>query len=340
MKILEPFAGLRLASGHALLHAAFFGATFFVGYKDANQGDNFEIPQGDANNVLDENGDLVDLLPHHEDGNLSEITVTFLVLRYAHLLAFLLHIPSLLKDLGEAKDDDSAFQAAKTAVNHKKVKMTCEQKMQTCEQFTNELSIFVYQGPIFYAQYIIFKFGGMFAEDFSERSDYPDASIHNAIRTVSPLRDWLLIEVFVFYAYLHATVFFIAGYQIRSWCTKKSNTLTDIKKTETDFIMYSRDSLVWFAYNFVNFVMPLVVLSMSYNRSILEVCPSLMQTCGQFNSDAKLFSYILMGLSATQFIQMVFNSKLYGQESLASELDIYNKANEEEHYRSKYYVPM
>jgi hypothetical protein len=104
--------------------------------------------------------------------------------------------------------------------------------------------------------------------------------------------------------------------------------------------MYSRDSLVWFAYNFVNFVMPLVVLLMSYNRSILEVCPSLMQTCGQFNSDAKLFSYILMGLSATQFIQMVFNSKLYGQESLASELDIYNKANEEEHYRSKYYVPM
>ena len=47
-----------------------------------------------------------------------------------------------------------------------------------------------------------------------------------------------------------------------------------------------------------------------------------------------------MGLSATQFIQMAFNSKLYGNESLASELDIYNKANEKEHKRSKYYVPM
>jgi hypothetical protein len=117
MKILEPFAGLRLASGHALLHAAFFGATFFVGYKDAKQGHDFEVPQGDANTVVNENGDLFDLLPYHEDGNLSEITVTFLLLRYAHLVAFLLHIPSLLKDLGEAKDDDTVFLAAKSAVD-------------------------------------------------------------------------------------------------------------------------------------------------------------------------------------------------------------------------------
>jgi len=39
MKILEPFAGLRLASGHALLHAAFFAATWFVTSKEAVQGE-------------------------------------------------------------------------------------------------------------------------------------------------------------------------------------------------------------------------------------------------------------------------------------------------------------
>lgn len=37
---------------------------------------------------------------------------------------------------------------------------------------------------------------------------------------------------------------------------------------------------------------------------------------------------------------MAFNHKLYGQESLASELDIYNKADGKKHERSKYYVPM
>lgn len=30
MKILEPFAGYRLASGHALLHVAYFSGMFLV----------------------------------------------------------------------------------------------------------------------------------------------------------------------------------------------------------------------------------------------------------------------------------------------------------------------
>ena len=50
---------------------------------------------------MDENGDQIDLLPFHDEGNVDEITTAFVVLRYAHLIAFLLHIPGLFKDLGQ-----------------------------------------------------------------------------------------------------------------------------------------------------------------------------------------------------------------------------------------------
>jgi hypothetical protein len=167
----------------------------------------------------------------------------------------------------------------------------------------------------------------LFLQDFSERSEFPDTAMHGAIQSVAPLRDWLLIETFVFYVYIHSTVFFIAGHQIKSWFSKKYDTETDIKKTETDFIIYSRDSLVWFSYNFVNIVMPLMIVFMAkYRASLpLEVCPSSILHCGPFDENDNLYKWVFIGLASSQLLQMILNSKLYELESLPKEFDIYTK---------------
>lgn len=169
----------------------------------------------------------------------------------------------------------------------------------------------MYAGPIFYAQFILLKYNTLMMEDFSTRSAYPDADMHAAIQSIAPLRDWLLIETFCFYAYLHATVFFIAGHQIKSWCYKKHDTETDIKKTETDFILYSRDSLVWFSYNFLNVFMPIIIVTLATRRSTLEVCPSSILQCEAFDQNEKTFTYILLGLAASQLLHMILNVRLY-----------------------------
>ena len=37
MKLLDPFAGYRLASGHAFFHIALFGCSFFIKIEGANE---------------------------------------------------------------------------------------------------------------------------------------------------------------------------------------------------------------------------------------------------------------------------------------------------------------
>ena len=103
MRLLEPFAGIRMAAGHTLFHVAFFIGTFFV---------RTQVARDDMDTEVDQ------LLPFHDDGNLSEIMHAFVALRYAHLVCILLHIPSLFGNRAAKKSTKSdVFKAADRATH-------------------------------------------------------------------------------------------------------------------------------------------------------------------------------------------------------------------------------
>ena len=90
------------------------------------------------------------------------------------------------------------------------------------------------------------------------------------------------------------------GHIVKSWMTKKEDTITDIKKTETDFIMYTKDNLIWFSYNLVGCVMPIIVLCIvNSQRTVLdgEECPSYVTSCAPLTSDEKMLTYVILGQS-------------------------------------------
>jgi hypothetical protein len=79
MKILEPFAGYKLASGHPLLHIAMFLGTFFVNTSEART--------------------IAKTWSHEHLYNLaSEFVISFEVIRYAHLFSILFAIPQVVED--------------------------------------------------------------------------------------------------------------------------------------------------------------------------------------------------------------------------------------------------
>lgn len=94
-------------------------------------------------------------------------------------------------------------------------------------KFTEVLQVFCYQAAVFYAQWT-FVF---YRNDFKNPDlDGPNGAILTA--TV-PLRDWLCIEFFSFYAYMASAIFFIARYQIKAWYNGyegNEHMISDIKK--------------------------------------------------------------------------------------------------------------
>ena len=66
---------------------------------------------------------------------------------------------------------------------------------------------------------------------------------------------WLVLETACFYAYMFATVVYIAGMGISSAC-RRAPIRSDFKKAIKDFIGYAAINLTWFALNFVLCTMP------------------------------------------------------------------------------------
>lgn len=137
------------------------------------------------------------------------------------------------------------------------------------------------------------KFQYSFTEDLTGEG----VEIQNAVKNMAPIRDWLIIELFCFYVYLHATVLFIMHHQITNWYSKKPNSISDIDKTKTDFILYRKRSLVWFALNFVLAAMPLIIVGIVYNRHTLEPCPTAVVECGNYDKNCKAFTWVFLTLS-------------------------------------------
>lgn len=101
MKLLDPFAGYRLASGHPFFHAALFTCSWFVG------------KIGDSDNIS------VDIIQD-----------AFQVLRWAHFTIIILascqaalnkpsKIPEIEDNFGEGEDGEKARILAKTKVIHR-----------------------------------------------------------------------------------------------------------------------------------------------------------------------------------------------------------------------------
>ena len=72
---------------------------------------------------------------------------------------------------------------------------------------------------------------------------------------------WLYIEMYCFYIYMFATVLYIAYYQlIEGVIFNKQEEQSDMNKTINDFIEYAHTNLIWFSFNTVLIVMPLVCI--------------------------------------------------------------------------------
>jgi hypothetical protein len=110
--------------------------------------------------------------------------------------------------------------------------------------------------------------------------------------------------------------------------------VTDIHKTEVDFIVYSADSLTWFAFNIVGCVMPVTVIIIVMKRFRDTTC-AIGQQCmdpeeGNVNlSTIDKWSLAVISLqSAGNILQMYFNLDLYIYKPLSSEENIFDPNRE------------
>jgi|Transcript_6940 hypothetical protein len=131
MKLLDPFAGYRLASGHPFFHVALFICSWFV------------LTIGDNDFVSDDS-----------------IITAFELLRWAHFtLIFLAIIQSFVNrpstvpevvELGpEAIEDERELEKSK--VIHR------DGSFKLFSRMLATLSVFVYQGAVFFAQMVLAK---------------------------------------------------------------------------------------------------------------------------------------------------------------------------------------
>lgn len=175
MKLLDPFAGYRLASGHPFFHIALFIGSWFV-------------------QITGEAG--------FESSN--DIIEAFKLLRWGHFALFMLAIfeeiasrPSNIPDIksndiekkDEAEEEKQALRIANRDGSWKLFSRIC-----------NTLSVFIYQGTVFYAQMTL-------ADAIFNCSN--DGSC-----IIEPFRGnrmcWLMIETVCFYLYVFAAVAYIA----------------------------------------------------------------------------------------------------------------------------------
>jgi hypothetical protein len=136
-----------------------------------------------------------------------------------------------------------------------------------------------------------------YKEFFSLQVEEGDAEYNMIIATQRP-RDWMIIETFCFYTYILSTCFFIFIHQCKNWTKKAKDesdpgNTTDLRKIELDFVRYSRDSLIWFAFNFVCVVMPIIIVTVTYLRRFAGGRCETGKVCGQFTRNEVILLSII-----------------------------------------------
>ena len=112
------------------------------------------------------------------------------------------------------------------------------------------LSVFIYQGIMFYTQMIMSNY---ILQKNPITGEYEIHPIRGNRMT------WLVIVIACFYAYMLSSMTYILIRQIQSACCT-SLPATDRNKVLNDFIVYSQTNLTWFALSFVLCSMPVICL--------------------------------------------------------------------------------
>ena len=226
MKVLDPFAGYRLAMGHPIFHFSLFLASFSatVYYK----------PQAATDDGM----------------NIEKI---FIMLRWSHFTLFTLAMLSGFANIDSKMDfeEDKSVESTKEEVRLQKEKLRHRDGVwKIGSRICDTLSVFFYSSVIFYVQMSVYNNQTICDSDGCSLAP-PDNSY----------MVWLYIEVYCFYIYMIAGVFFIIFHQLMGGvCVGRESEESDMRKTITDFIEYQRDNLIWFAFNLVMIFMPLICI--------------------------------------------------------------------------------
>ena len=147
------------------------------------------------------------------------------------------------------------------------------------------LSVFIYQGTVFYAQLSL-------ANELLHK--LPDNTYRlNKIKGDRTI--WLILETACFYLYMIAAMIYIFVRQMESACCDALQ-VSDMKKVLTDFITYSSNNLTWFAFNFVLVTMPPVCILLDDQD---------LWFAGKTSSYFKII-YTLWGMHILAFICQIF----------------------------------
>jgi len=124
MKLLDPFAGYRLASGHPFFHIALFVCSFFVGVFGGS------------------NTHSVDALVN-----------CFYALRWAHFVLFTLSLieaycnrPSAVPEKKTESETQEELEIEQLKIYHR------DGSWKLFARICSTISVFAYQGTVFYAQ--------------------------------------------------------------------------------------------------------------------------------------------------------------------------------------------
>lgn len=199
MRILEPFAGYRMASGHFIYHIAFFIGSFWVDTNGLTGIDNIN-------------------------------TKAFITLRWGHAITFMLSLVSIYCDRQElvtkSSKDLSALEQANARSN---------QLLNLFAKFCDNAAVFIYQFAVFYAQWSLFTIGVELANDcFDGNRD--DSQLYECLNQLSGVTLWLAIETVCFYVYMFSNVIFIVKHQVVSEWTRPK--YCDLEELSQDFLVY------------------------------------------------------------------------------------------------------
>lgn len=220
MKVLDPFAGYRLASGHPIFHLSLFIGSWIA-------------PLYFREGVI---------LPEY-------LTETFKLLRWSHFsLCFLAF-------LSYWANKDTAIPEGKgtTVEEVEKEQLEASHRDGFWKLFgrtTDTISVFMYQGAIFIVQLNVYNNNSVCDADGC--SLIPPNNVYLVWLYIEMYCFYMYMVSSVIFIMYHS---FLEGV-----CAKKESTYSDMNKTIMDFLTYENSNLIWFAFNFVLVTMPLVCI--------------------------------------------------------------------------------
>lgn len=228
MKLLDPFAGYRLASGHPFFHIALFAGSYCV--------------QAFGSDLWDSSPSIIE---------------AFDMLRWSHFILFSLamiesycNMPSKIKSDDAQLDSERGSQSAADQTKETLKMYHRDGSWKLIARVLSSFSVFVYQGSVFNAQMVLYD--DIFVCDAEDVCYF--SGIHGNRTT------WLVIETICFYIYVLATVFYIIWRQCAGLFDSDVLGKTDMNKALQDFISYAAINLTWFAINFVLVVIPPILI--------------------------------------------------------------------------------